>query len=112
MSQSHQQAMMNRSLELARGADPDYTPVGLHYVGGLDLATTHQAMHAFREVETAAWAKAEFCMVRDIVNLLTRDPDALSRWTQVPAPRDASQLWSKYHLLAFLAKQVHQTSMA
>lgn len=27
MSQSHRRAMMNRSLELARGTDPDYTPV-------------------------------------------------------------------------------------
>ncbi len=96
MSLSLQQSVLNRSLELARGADPDYTPIGLHYVGALDLATTHRALHAFRDVETAAWAQAEHCIVRDIVRLLSRDQEALTRWTLAPAPRDAHLLQNKY----------------
>lgn len=111
MSLSLQQSVLNRSLELARGADPDYTPIGLHYVGALDLATTHRALHAFRDVETAAWAQAEHCIVRDIVRLLSRDQEALTRWTLAPAPRDAHLLQNKYQLMAFLAKSVHSGAM-
>ena len=103
--------MLNRSLELARGADPDYVPIGLHYVGGLDLATTHRAMHAFRDVETAAWARAEYCLVRDVVNLLKQDPHALDRWTLAPVPLDPTLLQTKYQLLAYLAKGVHRSTM-
>ncbi len=111
MSLSLQQSMLNRSLELARGADPDYVPIGLHYVGGLDLTTTHRAMHAFRDVETAAWARAEYCLVRDIVSLLQRDPSALDRWGLVPAPHESTLLQTKYQLMAYLAKGVHQASL-
>lgn len=104
--------MMNRTLELARGAEPDYEPISLHYVGGLDLTTTHRAMHAFREAETAAWAKAECCFVRDVVNLLNRDSSALDRWTLFPVSHDPKLLQTKYHLLAYLAKGVHRASIA
>ena len=112
MSLSLQESMLSRSLELARGADLDYVPIGLHYVGGLDLTTTHRAMHAFRDVETAAWARAEYCLVRDIVSLLQRDLAAMDRWTLVTAPHTPALLHTKYQLLAYLAKGVHQASLA
>lgn len=109
MPPSPQLAMLNRSLELARGTDPDYVPIDSHYVSSIELNSTAKAVHALSDLETAAWARAEYSLVRDVAKLLAGDRAVQERWSDVVVSQDPSLLQTKSQLMAFLAKIVSNT---
>lgn len=112
MTPSHHQAILNRSLELERGVDPDYQPVDIHYLASLDVGSISKTLHTLRDLETAAWAKAEYCLVRDVARLLNGDGNLLDKWSAHVVPEDPLQLHSKAQLLAFLAKIIRDNFQA
>lgn len=106
MTKSHHQAIVNRAHELEKGRDPDYRPVDIHYLASLDLGSVGKALHKLRELETTAWAKAEYCLVRDLGRLLNADVDFIAQWSTLPISKDPADLQSKAQALTFLAKIV------
>jgi len=104
MTLSHHQAILNRALELERGVDPDYQPVDVHYLASLDVGSISKTLHTLRDLETAAWAKAEYCLARDVGKLLNREAGLLDKWSVHPVSEDPAQLQTKAQLLSFLAK--------
>jgi hypothetical protein len=112
MTPSQHQAILNRSLELERGIDPDYKPVDIHYLASLDVGSVSKTLHTLRDLETAAWAKAEYCLVRDVGRLLNGDGSLLDKWSANVVPEDPSQLQTKAQLLCFLARIIRDNFLA
>ena len=106
MLRSPHQTILDRSLELDSGLDPDYTPVDIEHLASLDLGSASKALHALKDLETAAWARAEYCFVRDVSRVLRGHESVLDRYSQVTVSEDPSLLQTKAQLLAFLAKLV------
>ena len=108
MTPSHHQAILNRSLELERGIDPDYQPVDIHYLASLDVGSINKTLHTLRDLETAAWAKAEYCLVRDVGRLLNGDAPLLDKWSVYTVSQDPLHIQTKAQLLSFLAKIIRE----
>lgn len=106
MIKSPHQIILNRSLELESGKNPDYEPVEIEHLASLDLSSSSKALHALKDLETMAWARAEYCLVRDIGRVLSGDLAFLDRCTANPVPEDPFLLQTKAQVLAFLANIV------
>lgn len=106
MPYSRHPVILERSQELQQGAEPNYRSVDIGQLAAMELGSAKQTLLALRNLETHAWAQAEYCLVREVGRLLGGDKELLEKWSALHISEDPAQLQTKDQLLAFLARIV------
>ena len=104
MSKFPQHVILNRLRELESGLEPDYQPVKIEHLASLDLGSASRALSALKDLETMAWAKAEYCLVRDLARILDGDAEFIDRCRFLPLAEYSPSLQTKAQALATIAR--------